>query len=167
MELIPGNLVLIHLIDENFLFTDDITGTYSGKNKYEVKCYPSVDKFISKNNKRAFGRKGIHIIILAVHLGKPDRELSTDLTRQLEILFPAIEIIKICHEKEVENECSSLRIGNVLRVINNENALLRIDNAVKLVLAKKNLENKNRKYKQVLALLLVSLFTSAFYFFLS
>jgi hypothetical protein len=161
------DLAFIHLIDENFLFNDDIIGRYSGKNKFEVKCYPSVDKFISENIKRTLGRKGIHIVILAVQLTKPDRELSINLTRQLEIMFPRIEIIKVCHEKEVDSECSSLRDGNVLVVINNENALLRIDNAVKWVLARTNLENKNRKYKQVLVLLLLSLFASAFYFFLS
>lgn len=167
MELIPKNLVSIYLIDENFLFMDDIIGQYSGKKKYEVKYYPSVDKFISENEKRPLSRKGIHIVILAVQLTRPDRDLSTDLTSQLNSVFPQIEVIKICHEKEVESECSSLRNGNVLRVVNNENALLRINNAVKLVLAKTNLENKNRKYKQVLVLLLISLFSSALFILFS
>jgi hypothetical protein len=167
MELIPENMVSIHLIDENFLFMDDIFGRYSDKKKYEVKYYPSVDKFISENEKRSLSRKGIHIVILAVQLNRTEMDLSTDLSGQLNTLFPLIEIIKICHEKEVEGEYSSLRNGNVLRVVNNENALLRIDNAVKLVLAKNNLENKNRIYKQVLVLLLISLFSSALFILFS
>jgi hypothetical protein len=167
MDLIPKNMVSLHLIDENFLFAGEINEKYSWKNSYEVICYPSADKFISDTKTKPLLIKGTHIVILAVHLGTPDSKITNDLIELLNSLFKGIYIIRICHEKELVNDPAT-RIGNVIKVVNNENALMRIDNAVKWVLAKTNLDQMKRKYKLAIYILIISLLISAaiFSFFL-
>jgi hypothetical protein len=156
MELVLKSLVSLHLIDENFLLTDDIKEKYSWKSKYEVKHYPSADRFISDINKIPLSVKGTHIVILAVHLAKPDKQLTVEIINRIIGHLPGIDIIKICHEKELANETCP-RNGNIIRITNNENTLLRIDNAIKWVLAKTNFDYKYRFYNIILYSFLTSL----------
>ena len=161
MELIIKNMVSLHLIDENFLFTDELTDKYSWKKKFEVKHYPSAEKFIAGNKNYKLAEKGIHIVILAVLLDKPDKELVSNIVNRLTSFFPSVEIIRICHEKDVAGAGSFMRKGNVIKIVNNENTLLRIDNAVKWVIAKTNMDNKRRIYKLTLCFLVASIIISA------
>lgn len=164
MELTIKNMVTLHLIDENFIFTDELTDKYSWKNKFEVKHYTSAEKFIAGNKNKLTG-KGIHIVILAVLLNKPDKELVSNIVSRITSSFPSVEIIQICHEKDADAEGSGKREGNVIKIINNENALLRIDNGLKWVIAKTNLDNKRRIYKQTLFFLVASIIISALFAF--
>lgn len=161
MDLIPKSTVSLHLIDENFLFADDIREKYSWKNKYQVRFYPTFDKFLKDISKKPLPGKGPHIIILAVQLALPDRQVSADLVNRVISLRPGADIIKICHDKEPDAGVPAIRHGNVIHIINNDNTLLRIDNAIKWVLAKKNIENKIRRFRLALVLLLASLAVSA------
>jgi hypothetical protein len=167
MELIPGNTVSLHLIDENFLFAAEINEKYSWKDKYEVTCYPSADKFINDAKIMPLSPKGTHIVIMAVHLGNPDSKIINELIDLLNSMFRGIYIIRVCHDKEPADDNIS-RSGNVIRVINNENAMMRIDNAIRWVLAKTNLDRMKRKYKLAMYILIISIFISVaiFSFFL-
>jgi len=161
MELISKKPVTLHLIDENFLFLEDIREKYSWKDKYEVKFYTSIDKFLAGAGQIHIPRNGIHIVILAVNLALPDKQLTSDLIDKFLSAFPGIYLIKICHKNELEKEVLSQSRENVFKIVNNENTLLRIDNAIKWVLAKKNIEKKSRLYKIALYVFLASLvFTS-------
>jgi hypothetical protein len=161
MELTPENMTSIHLIDENFLYTDEIAEKYSWKKKYKVSYYPSSDKFFTDNSGKKLSGPGVHIVILAVQLEKPDKQIKVDIVHRLNSIYPGLEIIRICHDKEFPGECESIRLGNVVKIVNNENAMMRIDSAIRWVVAKANLENKHRKYKLALMFLLISLFVSA------
>ncbi|MFO7922333.1 MAG: hypothetical protein R6U58_01405 [Bacteroidales bacterium] len=164
MELIPKKLVTIHLIDDNFTFTDDFREKYSWKNKYSVKYYLSTDKFFKVIEDTPLSVKGNNIVILAVNMAKPDKNLKSGLINKLISFAPDADIINICHEKEIEKGVSSLRNGNLIHIVNNENTLLRIDNAIKWVLAKTNLDNKYRNYKITLWLFVASIVITALFF---
>lgn len=157
MELIPGKLVTIHLVDENFLFADDIKEKYLRNNKYQVKDYPSTESFFIYVKEKASLFKEGQIVIFAVNLEKPDKKITSDLINRTVSLMPDIDIINICHEKELEKGASSIRNGRIIHIINNENALYRIENAIKWVLAKTNLENKQKFFKAVFWVMIVSL----------
>jgi hypothetical protein len=166
MELIPGKLVTIHLVDENFLFADDIREKYIKNNKYQVKVYPSTESFFrSVKEKASLFKKG-QIVIFAVKLEKADKKITSDLINKTVSLMPDVDIINICHEKELEKGTSFIRNGRIIHIINNENALYRIENAIKWVLAKTNLENKQKLFKAVLWIMIVSLIITTAIIFL-
>lgn len=167
MELLPHKTLSIHLIDENFLFTDDFREKYSWKKKYRVSCYASVDKFFSDVKNKPSLYKGNHIIVLAINLARPDKKSATSQINMCAKLIPGVHIIDICHKKELDNGAASFRSDNVIHIVNNENALLRIDNAIKWVLVKINMEVKRRNYKIILYLFLTTFFISSAIFILS
>ncbi len=160
MELFPKKLVSLHLIDENFLFTDDLREKYSWEKWYQLHFYPSADSLFSDLNGKPFLYKGNHIVILALNPAKPDKQTPAELIKKCVNLIPGAEIINICHEKELGQGVYFLRSGKVIHIVNNENALFRIDNAIKWVLAKTNLDNKQRIYKFTFCLFLVSVIVS-------
>jgi len=144
MDFIPAKHLYIHLVDENYLFEADLNERYSAGNKYLLNVYPSADKFFNDFNRRKYSKKNDHVVILAVHMGKPDKNLKSGIIERIIILIPNAEVINICHRKELEKDVSSLRKGNIIHIANNENVMFRIDNAFKWIIAKKNLENKRR-----------------------
>lgn len=77
---------------------------------------------------------------------------------------PGMEIITKCHKKELEKGLSTFRNGDTIYIENNENALLRIDNAVKLIIAGTDVYNKHRYYKSTIYLLFISLVITSFYY---
>ena len=160
MELLPKKLVSIHLIDENFLFADDLREKYSWEKRYQLHFYPSADSFFSDLNGKPSLCKGNHIVVLALNLAKPDEQTAADLIKKCGNLIPGADIINICHEKELGEGVYFLRSDKVIHIVNNENALFRINNAIKWVLAKTNLDNKQRIYKFTLCLFLVSVIVS-------
>ncbi len=161
MELTPEKLISIHLIDENFLFINDIKDKYAWRPKYKVNCYPSTDKFIEEIKRASLLVKCTDIVILAVNLSTPDKQGTTRLIDKLESIISGINIIKVCHSKELDKESYAIRNDNVIHIVNNENTMLRIDNAIKWVLAKSNLNNKNRIYKFIVVLFTASLIITA------
>ncbi len=167
MELLPHKTLSIHLIDENFLFTDDFRDKYSWKKKYRVSFYPSVDKFLSDIKGKPALYKGNNIIVLAINLARPDKNAATRQINMCAKLMPGVHIIDICHKKELDNGVATLRNDNVIHIVNNENTVLRIDNAIKWILAKINLEVKGRNYKIILYLFLTTLFISSAIFIFS
>ncbi|TVR72177.1 MAG: hypothetical protein EA408_07615 [Marinilabiliales bacterium] len=144
MDFIPAKLLYVHLIDENYLFEADIKERYSPGNKYILHVYPSADKFFNEFNSRKNSKKNDHVVILAVHMGKPDKYLKSGIIERIINLIPNAEVINVCHHKELEKDVSSLRKGNMIHIANNENVMFRIDNAFKWIIARKNFENKRR-----------------------
>ncbi len=161
MVLFPKKLVSIHLIDENFLFTDDLREKYSWGKRYQMHFYPSAVSFFSDLNGKPPLYKGNHILILALNLAKPYKQTAAELIKKCINLITCAEIINICHEKELGEGVYFRRDGNVIHIVNNENTVLRIDNAIKWILAKINLGKKQRIYKFTLCFFLVSVIVSA------
>ena len=161
MELFPKKLVSIHLIDENFLFTDDLREKYSWEQRYHLHFYPSAERFFLDINGKPLIFNRNHILILALNLAKPDKQTAAELIKKCINLIPGADIINICHEKELGQGVYFRRDENVIHIVNNENTVLRIDNAIKWILAKTNLENKQRIYKFTLFLFMVSAIVSA------
>ena len=160
MELFPKKLVSLHLIDENFLFTDDLREKYSWEKRYQLHFYPSADRFFSDFYGKPLISKSNHIVILALNLAEPDKQAAADLIKKCLNLIPGADIINICHEKELGQGVYFRRNGNAIHIVNNENTVLRIDNAIKWVLAKTNLDTKQRIYKFTFCLFLISVIVS-------
>lgn len=164
MKLVPPSSVYIHLIDDNFLLTEDIKEKYSWKEKTEVNNYSSVDNFLTELSRMKHPGNSINIVILTTSLAQPDRSMTNVMMDKLIDFCPGMEIITICHKKELEKGLSIFRNGNTIYIENNENALLRIDNAVKLIIARTDVYNKHRYYKAAIYLLFISLVITSFYY---
>lgn len=164
MKLTLPSSVFIHLIDDNFLLTEDIREKYSWKEKTEVNVYSSVDNFLTELSRTKYPGKRINIVILAISLAQPDRSMTNVLMDKLVDSCPGMEIIMICHKKELEKGLSTFRNGNTIYIANNENTLLRIDNAVKWVIARSDVYNKHIYYKAAVYLLFISLAVSSVYY---
>ncbi len=161
MDYFDKKLLYIHLIDEGRIFTSDIEEKYlSGKN-FLLHLYPSAEKLFTDAASEPLYKQGRHVVILAVQLGSPDKIVKSGLIKEIQRLIPGVNVINLCHPRELEKGISSLRNGNVIHIANNENALIRIDNALRWVLAKTNLDSKRRLYKITAGIFIISVILTA------
>jgi len=161
MDYFDEKLLYLHLIDENNIFASDIEEKYPNGKKYLLHIYPSAEKFISDAATEKFNKRGIHVVIIAVLLGTPDKNVKYSLIRKIQEIVPDVNVINLCHPRELEKGTSSLRNDSVIHIVNNENALIRIDNALRWVLAKANLDSKRKLYKITAGVFFVSLILTA------
>ncbi len=132
--------------------------------KTEVNNHSSVDNFLTELSRMIHPGNSINIVILTTSLAQPDRSMTNVMLDKLIDSGPGMEIITICHKKELEKGLSTFRNGDTIYIENNENALLRIDNAVKLIIAGTDVYNKHRYYKATIYLLFISLVITSFYY---
>lgn len=160
MRLITGKNVTLHLIDDNFLLFDDIDNKYSWRDSYEIYYYPSTDKFIADISRLHLSGHRVHILIIAASLSMNGMDSNDFIINKVRSMIPGIHVINTSNNRSFESKDPVYRQGNVIQIINNENIMFRIDNAVKLILAGVRLDLNKRFYRLAFLLLIGSVIIS-------
>ncbi len=152
----------VHLIDDNNIFVKDIEQKYPSGKDFSLYIYPSAEKFCALAATDQSCKVGSHVVILAVQLGSPDKDVKKAVIEEINRLIPDVNIINICHPRELGKGVPTLRFDKTIHLVNNENTLIRIDNAVRWVLAGTNLSKQRRRYTITAGIFIASLIITAF-----
>jgi hypothetical protein len=167
MKRLFSNPIFLYVVDDQSNYIDDLKQTYSQSSKYILKEFSSPQLFIDSLSGEKPSAKKIRIALIALRPASLQESSPEVLTQKLLLEFPDLHIIKISSEKEMPADESYKRSGNLIFVLKNENTLLRIDNSIKWIIARRTLERKemlSRKATRAFLLVLV-VFTITFLFF--
>lgn len=167
MKRLFSNPIFLYVIDDQSSYIDDLRQNYSQSSKYILREFGSPQLFIDSLSREKPTGKKIRIAVIALRPASLQESSPEVLTQKLLLEFPDLHIVKISAEKEMPADESYKRSGNLIFVIKNENTLLRIDNSIKWIIARRTLERKeilSRKATRAFLFVLV-VFTLTFLFF--
>ncbi len=165
-------VVYIYLIDELKHHSDDLMQQYHNPEKYMFQHFTSLQKFFAEFSKKPLtpNAPGILIFVANRHLNTENPVVEViHLLDKLNDISKNTETIILTTQKTSETERKLREAGALAVIMDNENALLRIDNLVKGTISKHTIWRKRkaslRAFRILIAFLLFSLFfTLAAYF---
>ncbi len=154
---------IIYLIDELKHHQAELMQQYGNPEKYRFLYFTSEHHFLEEIRKNTPPSNEPRILIFVVnrHLNtdSPVKEV-TRLLQQLNNISGGIEPIIVTTQKTAETERKLKEAGALALIMDNENALLRIDNLVKGTISKHTIWKKRKASKLAFRVLII-------YFFLS
>ncbi|HHJ09562.1 MAG TPA: hypothetical protein ENK25_01560 [Bacteroidetes bacterium] len=156
-------IATIYLIDELKHHNEELMYQYGNSEKYRFLYFNSEHHFLEdiRKNPPPPNEPGILIFVVNRHLNidSPVKEV-TNLLHKLNTISHGIEVIITTTQKTPETERKLKEAGVLAVVIDNENALLRIDNLIKGTISKHTIWKKRKASKLAFRILVLYLFLS-------
>ncbi len=157
----------IYLIDELKHHSNELMQQYDNPEKYRFYYFNSEHRFYEEIRKNKPPENITRLLIFVVN-----RHLNTDdpvdevanLLHKLNKVDKGIEVIIITSQKTPETERKLKEAGALALIMDNENALLRIDNLIKGTISKHTIWEKRKASIVAFKILLLFLFLSFLFF---
>lgn len=160
----------IYLIDELKHLSEDLANQFSNKEKYQFSVLSTERQFFEKFKKETPPSSGIKILIFVVNrhlnIDNPVEEVLLFLNK-LKQVSQGVEVIIVSSQKTHEIEEKVLEAGASALIMDNENALLRIDNHVKGTISKHTIWKKRKASLLALRIFIAYIFLSLLFALIS
>ncbi len=153
----------IYLIDELKHHAEELMHQYSNPEKYRFLYFNTAHHFLEEISRNPPPSNEPRILIFVVnrHLNTDNPvEEVTHLLEKMNKIIRGIEVIIITTQKTPETERKLKEAGALALIMDNENALLRIDNLIKGTISKHTIWKKRKASFLAFRILLLYIFLS-------